>query len=181
MRLEVSALLDVFHTLAEVAVAITGFSSLVIIFRGSSADWSRLDYVSFSFVLTWSIGCIFLSLLPLILVEFEISVATASRIGLYTTIVYMCVASLLLARVRYRISLEDGGRAQGRESLFRTFMNPMTASFVLIIVVASLAGRGTLPGPQHAWYALTIVFLMVHATAELGLFVMRSAQRSSDA
>jgi len=59
-------MLDVFHTLAEVSVAITGFSSLIIIFRGSSTDWSRQDYVSFAYVLSWSIGCIFLSLLPII-------------------------------------------------------------------------------------------------------------------
>ena len=30
-------MLDIFHTLAEVAVAITGFSSLIIIFRGAAS------------------------------------------------------------------------------------------------------------------------------------------------
>ena len=60
-------MLDVFHTLAEVSVAITGFSSLIIIFRGSAADWSRQDYVNFAFILCWSIGSVFLSLQPIIL------------------------------------------------------------------------------------------------------------------
>ncbi len=53
--------MDVFHTLAEMAVALTGFSSLIIIFRDSSTDWSRQDYLSLGYVLSWSIGTIFLS------------------------------------------------------------------------------------------------------------------------
>ena len=67
--------MEVFHTLAEISVAITGFSSLIIIFRGSDNEWNRQDYLGLGYVLSWSIGCIFLSLLPIVLVEFGLSIA----------------------------------------------------------------------------------------------------------
>jgi hypothetical protein len=173
--------LDVFHTLAEVSVAITGFSSLVIIFHGSSVDWSRQDYVNFSFALAWSIGCIFLSLLPIVLAEFTIPLASSARIGLLCAIAYMAVTSIILMRARYLVSGDDSGPVRVSASQVMEQMpwkNPMSASFFTIVGVAAAAARGWLPGPQHAWYAATIVLLMAHATAELGIFVVRTARRS---
>ena len=131
-------------------------------------------------MLTWSIGCIFLSLLPIILVEFGMSVAALSQIGLFSLIVFMVVASGILMRARYRISKEDGVFDQSRASLVMAQMpwrSPMSASFFAIITVALLARRGILPGPHHAWYAATIVFLLAHATAELGIFVVKATRR----
>jgi hypothetical protein len=164
-------MLDIFHTLAEVAVAITGFSSLIIIFRGSTA-WSRQDYVSFSFVLCWSIGSIFLSLLPIVLVEFGVVLATASQVGLFSAIVYMCAVGVLLTRVQTRVLKEGGGSVNTRSKLL------MGLSFGSIVLIAFTAGIGVLPGPQHAWFAATIVFLMAHATADLGVFVVQTTRRN---
>ena len=94
------AVLDVFHTMAEVSVAVTGFSSLIIIFRRRSSDWNRQDFVSFAFVLCWSTGSIFLSLLPILLVEFGFDLAFASRVGLVAAIAYMAIAGGLLTRAQ---------------------------------------------------------------------------------
>ena len=88
-------MLEIFHTLAEVSVAVTGFSSSVIIFRGNATtDWSRQDYISFGFVLSWSIGSIFLSLLPILMVEFGHSLEAAAQIGCFSVIGYVASQTL---------------------------------------------------------------------------------------
>lgn len=165
-------MLDIFHTLAEVAVAITGFSSLVVVFRGSTGAWTRQDYIGLSFVLSWSIGCIFLSLLPILLVEFAVSLAAASQIGLFSTSVYMGLVAAVLTRLQNRVARAGGGTVPLRPRLW------MGASFITIVLIALGAGAGLLPGPSHAWYASTIVLLMAHATADLGVFVVQSTRHS---
>jgi len=164
--------LDVFHTLAEVAVAITGFSSLIIVFRGNSPDWSRQDYVSFSFVLSWSVGSIFLSLLPIVLSEFQIQIDRSAQIGLFSTIIYMLAAAGILTTAQAKVARQMGETVPTRPRLV------MGASFFLITSIAFAAGIGWLPGPRHAWYAATIVLLMMHATADLGVFVINTIRRN---
>ena len=165
--------LDIFHTLAEVAVAVTGFSSLIIIFRGGSFEWSRQDYVSFAFILSWSIGSIFLSLQPIVLVEFGMEVPAVARVGLFSLAAYMILVGSFLTYVESRIIRESAGRIKSRLNL------GMSLVFLVIVSGAIAAGRGSLPGPQHAWFAVTIVLLMMHATAELGVFVVRTTRRSN--
>ena len=175
-------MLDVFHTLAEISVAITGFSSLIIIFRGSSTDWSRQDYLSFGYVLSWSIGSIFLSLLPIVLVEFGMKLSAAAQIGLFSTPAYMFVVGGILGYTRNRIVRE--GDWQSRP-VWRSAIGPgwmgiaMSISAFVIVIGPLAAGLGLFPGPQHAWFAVTIVLLMAHAIAEMGVFVVRTTRQSN--
>jgi len=174
--------LDVFHTLAEISVAITGFSSLIIIFRGSSTDWSGQDYVGFGYVLSWSIGSLFLSLLPIVLVEFGMKLSAAAQIGLFSAPVYMFAVGGILGYTRNRIVRE--GDWQSRP-VWRSAIGPgwmgiaMAISAFVIITGALAAGLGLLPGPKHAWYAATIVLLMAHATAEMGVFVVLTTRQGN--
>jgi len=153
-------------------VAITGFSSLIVIFRGNATTWTRQDYVGFSFVLCWSIGSIFLSLLPVVLVEFEISLASAARFGLFSAVAYMMAVAALLTRMQNRIARQGGGSVPLRPRLL------MGVSFLTIVLIAFGAGSGLLAGATHAWLATTIVLLMAHATADLGVFVVQSIRRN---
>lgn len=171
-------MLDIFHTLAEVSVAITGFSSLIIIFRGSSSDWSRQDYVSFAYVLSWSIGCIFLSLLPIVLLEFGMKLSAIARVGLFVAVAYMFAVGGILMAARNRIVKEigsDGPLWQSATGGGRIGFG-MSLSFLVIVAAALAAGFGLIPGPTLAWYAATIVLLMAHATAELGFFVVQTTR-----
>ena len=174
-------LLDVFHTLAEISVAITGFSSLIIIFRGSSTDWSRQDYISFGYVLSWSIGSIFLSLLPIVLVEFGMKLSAAAQIGLFSTPAYIVVVGSILGYTRNRIVREGDwqSRPVWRSAIGSGRMGiGMSVSALVIVFGALAAGLGILPGPQHAWYTVAIILLMAHAIAEMGVFVVRSTRQS---
>ncbi|MEM8768693.1 MAG: hypothetical protein AAGE43_14695 [Pseudomonadota bacterium] len=164
--------MDVFHTLAEVAVAIAGFSSLAIVFRGQRSGWQSQAYVSLAFALCWSIGSVFLALLPIILGEFGLDLAKAARVGLFVLSAYMLLIGIGLMIVRWRIAAAGGG-AMG--------MNPaLTAFFLLIVLGASAAATGLLPGPVHGWLAVSIALLMAHATAELGLLVVGTGTNQED-
>ena len=173
------SVLDIFHTLAEISVAITGFSSLIIIFRGSSTDWSGQDYVGFGYVLSWSIGSLFLSLLPIVLVEFGMKLSAAAQVGLFSAPAYMFAVGGILGYTRKRIVKEVDWQSR---PFWKSFSGPgwigigMSLSAFVIIIGALAAGLGLLPGPKHAWYA-AIVLLMAHATAEMGVFVVLTTRQ----
>ena len=167
-------MLDIFHTLAEVSVAVTGFSSLIVIFRGNLLQWSQQDYVAFAFVLSWSIGGIFLSLLPILLVEFELDISEASKIGLFCFIGFFVIVGGLLTRLQKRIENETGESAKSKVRF------AMSIFFFILIVISALAGFQLLPGPVHAWYALIIILLMAAAIQNLLDFMMRSVRSIND-
>ena len=176
--------MEVFHTLAEISVAITGFSSLIIIFRGSDNVWNRQDYLGLGYVLSWSIGSIFLSLLPILLVEFGMKLSSASRVGLFGTPVYMFAAGSILGYARGRIASDEGKPPAGvwRSAIGSGRLGTgMSLSALVIVTGALAAGSGLLPGPRHAWYAVSIMLLMAHAIAEMGVFIVRTTRHSNSA
>lgn len=162
--------MDAFHTLAEVAVAIAGFSSLVIVFRGRVSDWQGQDYVSLGFALCWSIGSVFFALFAVVAHEFGVELGLASRIGLFGIAAYMLLVGMALSYVRRKIALAGGGAAGLSYAL--------TSLFGVIVLGALAAGVGLLPGPSHGWFAAAITLLMAHATAELGLLVINLVRPS---
>jgi hypothetical protein len=156
--------MDSFQTLAEVAVAIAGFSSLAIVFRGQNADWQGQDFISLGFAMCWSIGSVFFALLPIILGEFGVDLVAASRVGLFCIAAYMLLAGAILTIARRRVELAGGGSAGLSVSL--------SLLFAVILLCALGAGSGLLPGSSNGWFAAVIALLMAHATAELGLLVV---------
>ena len=169
--------MDIFHTLAEIAVALAGFSSLIIVLRGGSSGWHKRDYVGLGYVLGWSTGAIFLSLLPIVLAEFGMTLMDVSRIGLMALPAYMAGVAGLLGYIRRRVSEQE----LERPPFWRSAMGPgrvgaaMTASVVSIAAICLFAAFNLLPGPSHAWFAVAIVLLMSHAVAEMVIFVLFSA------
>ena len=162
--------MDAFHTLAEVAVAMAGFSSLVIVFRGRSSEWKGQDYVSLAFAMCWSIGSVFFALFPVVSAQFGVELARSSQIGLFSLAAYMLIIGVVLTLARRKIALAGGGVAG------LSFV--LSAFFGVIVLGALAAAAGLLPGPTHGWFATAITLLMVHATAELGLLVVNVVRPS---
>ncbi len=156
--------MEAFQTLAEVAVAVAGFSSLAIVFRGRTTDWTGQDYISLAFAMCWSIGSVFFSLFPIVVVEFGFDLSESSRVGLIAIAFYMLFVAAMLMYARRKIALSGGGEIRVNLG--------MSVLFMVIFVGALTAGFGWTPGPPHAWFATIIVLLMAHATAELGLLVI---------
>ncbi len=162
--------MDAFHTLADVAVAIAGFSSLAIVFRGRASDWREQDYLSLAFAMCWSIGSVFFALLPILLAQFEFTLTRSSQFGLFGLAAYMLLVGGTLTYARSKITQSEG--SIGRMSI------GVTTLFVVIVLGALAAGSGLLPGPTHGWFAVAITLLMVHATAELGLLVINVVRQN---
>jgi hypothetical protein len=93
------------------AVAIAGFSSLAIVFRGRTSAWSGQNYISLAFAMAWSIGSVFLALLPIVLGEFGIELAVSSRIGLFCIVIYMLLVGAILTYARRSVASAGGGVA----------------------------------------------------------------------
>jgi len=56
-------------TIAQLAMAVTGFAGLLTVFRSSRRRWHEIELVALRFLLMTSISACLLSLLPLILLE----------------------------------------------------------------------------------------------------------------
>ena len=54
-------------TLAEVAIAIAGFSGIVVALQNRTVDWSETDKLRFSALLQVSFGCVIFSFVPIVL------------------------------------------------------------------------------------------------------------------
>jgi hypothetical protein len=89
----------------------------------------------------------------------------AFRIGLCGIAAYMLLAGAVLTIARRRVELAGGGAAGLSIGL--------TLLFAVILLSALGAGLGLLPGVSNGWFAVVITLLMAHATAELGLLVVR--------
>ena len=65
---------DLLQTLAEVSVALAGFSGVVTVFgRRHTGEWDSADRLHLSFMLETSFAVLFLSLLPFALLAVELS------------------------------------------------------------------------------------------------------------
>ncbi len=155
-------------------MAITGFSSLIIIFRGNTNPWHDLDYIHFGFILAWSIGCIFLALLPILLTEFQVPLNQAARYALFMQAAYIVAVGGILTRAQNRVSKREQGVAPPRVPRV-----VMTTLVIITLILCLVAGLGLLPGAIHAWHALAIVLLLIIATANLGIFVVDSMTKAT--
>ena len=151
--------MDIFHTLAEVAVAITGFASLILIFRSTSTGgWGRQEVIVLGFLLAWSVGAIFLSLLPILAVAFGATLAAAARIGLIVLATFVGLVGVVLSVAQQRAIQREGVSFGGRG-------RPVAAVFAIALFGCAVgAAAGWLPGATHAWYASLIAGLLAMAT-----------------
>ena len=161
--------MEAFHTLAEISVAIAGFSSLVIVFRGRIADWQGQDFISLAFALSWSIGAVFFSLFPIVVGEFGYRLIEIARVGLFLLAAYMIFAGAFLQYSRRRLQPVEGAASPLSPSL--------SILYGVIVVGAISAGLGLFPGAVNGWYAAAITLLLAHATGELVLLVINAVRR----
>jgi hypothetical protein len=58
-------LLGTFETISELAIALTGFTGVVVVFGGRRlGNWSDFERFGFRSLLYWSLGTVFLALVP---------------------------------------------------------------------------------------------------------------------
>ena len=93
---------DLLQTLAEVSVALAGFSGVVSVFgRRHTGDWDPADRLHLSFMLETSLAVLFLSLLPFAFLSVELSPRSTWTIMSGIMAAYL-VATFGAAAYRYR-------------------------------------------------------------------------------
>ncbi len=91
--------------LAEVAIAIAGFSGIVVVLDRSDQPWSELDRARFTMLLNISLSCVFWSFFPILLHVAELPPASIWFWSSASWLVYMLIS--LGNRLRHRPGLGD--------------------------------------------------------------------------
>ena len=106
---------DLLQTLAEVSVALAGFSGVVSVFgRRHTGEWDPADRLHLSFMLETSLAVLFLSLLPFALLSVELTPRSTWTI-MSSVLAAFLVMAFGAATYRYRrLSSGDQRMAVGR-------------------------------------------------------------------
>jgi hypothetical protein len=90
---------DVFIALAEIAVAIAGFSGIVAVFGARSAgQWSPDDRLRLAFLLICSLTVVFFSLLPFAMTALHLSGTVLWRAASGLLVIWLVLANVLALR-----------------------------------------------------------------------------------
>jgi hypothetical protein len=115
-------------TLAEVAIAIAGFSGIVVALDRSEGPWSELDRVRLSMLLQVSISCVFWSLLPIFL---NVAEVVPASIWFWSSAMWLVYIFVVLG---YRLRRQLPNLGQLDED---TSVRPVLA-FILFTVTVSI-------------------------------------------
>jgi hypothetical protein len=122
--------------ISQIAVALAGFSGLVVATRGASpTGWHPRDIWSLSWMFGTSIGALFLALLPILLFFFRLREEAIWTLANLVMAAFMVVFALAMASSSRRLS-----RA-GHRPRVRYFS---TAATLLLFICGGLAGLGAL-------------------------------------
>jgi integral membrane sensor domain MASE1 len=156
---------DELLTIAEIAIALAGFSGVVVAFAHQGV-LSRIDRSRFAALLALSMGAAVVAFVPSIL---ELSGYTGSALWRGSSIGFLVVATLFMSvfvpRLR-RISLEPDSQAP------RAFVIPIVGLTMLTLVsqLSNALGWPYSPGP--ALLVLGLLMWVVSASMLFGLLVL---------
>ena len=122
--------------IAQIAVALAGFSGLVVATRGASpSGWSRRDTWSLAGMFGASIGALFLALLPSLLFFLRLPTETVWMLASLFMAAFLVVFALTMALISRKLS-------KSGEPPRVPYFSP--AATVLLLACGCLAGLGAL-------------------------------------
>ena len=149
-----------FQTIAEIGVAIAGFSGLIITLRRNSGPLTRVQKYRLQVLLLLAFGAMFLSLAPELLQYWRVPAETLWRVYAICLIVYSASFLTWWLSVTYRIRLAD-------PEIFNwfAFFRMVTGHIVvvLLLLVAVLPVQGI---PVVAACSAALVWYLVHAAQQ---------------
>ena len=152
---EVADWIGVLSTLASVAVALIGFSGLLIAFRSASAPLSRTDMVNIRILLIFSFGALIFALLPLPFAE-------SDPRRLWNALTLVVAAYLLFWPIRSPIWNRRRGIKPQRPFLY---WGTLAVQAVLGAVLGAMALLGEASGTTYAigvaWCLLVAIVTFV--------------------
>jgi hypothetical protein len=160
---------DVLLTIAQVAVAFAGFSSVVVVFgQRAVGRWSEEDLVRFAFLIASSLVVVFLAFLPIFLRLLHCS--DAATWGISSTI--LGAAAVILTAVAWRRVLRVRSKQLG--FIAATVVNSLLRGAAFILQILNLIG----PFDHEAGpYVVGAGLLMLTAAAPFGALLYSGIER----
>ena len=157
---------------AEIAVALAGFSGLIVAIRATAAEgWHPRDIWSLSWMMGASVGVLFLALLPLWLSGFDLATPAAYRVSAIVASVY-CGGLLILMPTIGRVLTRRG--YPRRVPFFPAAM--VTILTIGLAAVAAVAAGAVPPARYHGVYAGGLIALLLVASLALAVFLVLLAK-----
>lgn len=161
---------DALLALAQIAVGLIGFSSVLVALSGEPGKWSALDAYRIKGMLASTICLLLLSLVPFLL----------GFLGVEDVLVWRCSAGLvavfliigMIANLRGYLHLSKSHRAATRPP----FVWSIYFVGSLVLVAASAAALGSLEPPEGAFF-LGLFFLLALASYLIVRFLFARPNR----
>jgi hypothetical protein len=163
--------LDTLHTLAEVAAAFAGFTGIVVVLgRGSIAEWRSVDKATVSLLLASSLGVVFFGFLPEVAVAAHLSPSSAWRVSAFLFASYQLVVFLSAIRTHRRgLALGEISRIQHLSRL------PAILGGPLVIGAMFVSAAGLLEPWLFLSYLLGMLWLLGMATLMFAILLLEAA------
>jgi hypothetical protein len=159
-------------SLAEIAVALAGFSGLIVAIRATATDgWHPRDVWSLSWMMGASVGALFLALFPLWLTGFGLAELIAYRVSGAVASVYCGVFLVLMTSIGRMLARRGYPR---RIPFFPTAMVSLLG--VALAAVVAVAAGLTPPTRMHGFYTGGLVALLLVASLALAVFLVLLAR-----
>ncbi len=158
---------ETLRTLAEVAVALTGFTGIVAVLgRRAGGEWSPLEWLRLRMLLEASLAVLFLSLLPVLLSTLRPSQGSLWRVANSAQVVVHLGGALLLV---LRVSRLEPSQWPSEERWLTALLAPLS---LVIILVQAGAVLGLLPGVASFVYLLGLMYLLALAALHFVLLLL---------
>ena len=153
--------------ISQIAVALAGFSGLVVATRGASpTGWHPRDIWSLSWMFGASIGALFLALLPILLFFFRLREAAVWTIASLVMAAFMVIFALVMAFSGRRLT------RLGHRPRVRYF--PIAATLLLFLsgCLAGLGGLGMFPQVRIGFFFLGLIVCLLVSALALVVFLV---------
>lgn len=149
-----------FQTIAEIGVAIAGFSGLVVSLRKDFGPLRGVEKFRLQLLLLLALGAMFLSLLPELLASFGVQGEGLWRLGSFTVLVYsaMFVTWWIVGSVRV---------SRVEPEIFNWFAYARMSAGHLLVVLLQLAFLLSLFGISgQAAFSAALIWYLLHASQQ---------------
>ena len=164
---------ELLATFAQIAVAFAGLSALaLVVVQLAGVKWQAQMTTGFWLLITWSLGAIVFSLLPLLLLQFAISEnQTVSICSIFLGLFILFVIGSALRRDTRILRLKIGAKPPVKTMIF------VGGAAILSAVAILLNGLSLLPGHRAAWYLAGVLELLLFAIVPLAHLLIEVSEK----
>ena len=151
---------DAFQTVAEVAIALAGFSGLLVAFRKSAGPLSNVQKFRMRILFALSFGALFLSLLPAIILNLGVS---EDRLWAYSSLAMSIYSGYFLAWWLY----SSRRTAKKYPEIFdRWVFATMTTGHILILVLQLLVVFAFIDSGHAGIFLIGLAWYLINASQQ---------------